>query len=65
MFVCFFDNVVDELKNMPYSGPEDKIQQIEFLNAGIILAKLPEIFMGKSYLLTKEELNKWKFHLCS
>lgn len=54
----FFDNVVDELKDIPYSGPEDEIQQIEFLNTGIILAKLPKIFVGKSYLLKNKRRTK-------
>lgn len=45
----FFYNVVDELKDMPYSCPEDELQQIEFLNAGIILAKLKYLW-GKLFI---------------
>lgn len=47
---------------MPYSGPEDEIQQIEILNPGIILAKLLRSLWEKdTYKRTEEELNKWKF----
>lgn len=34
---------------MPYSCPEDELQQIEFLNAGIILAKLKYLW-GKLFI---------------